>query len=47
MFVFTKNDIAHLKNYSSDNSIIVARPDKGRGVVIEDRDKHINRVCLN
>ena len=42
--VFSKNDISLLRDFASDDSIIVTRPDKGRGVVILDKDDYKKKV---
>ena len=42
--VFSKADIASLKEWATDKSIIVTRPDKGRGVVILDRSKYVEKM---
>lgn len=43
--VFTKEDIANIRNFSSNNkNIIVTRPDKGRGVVLVNKDTYINSM---
>lgn len=38
--IFSKRDLDLLRKFSSDKSIIVCKPDKGRGVVILDKKKY-------
>ena len=42
--VFSKGDLAILKEFAADSSIVVTRPDKGRGVVILDKDDYMKKV---
>ena len=42
--IFSKSDIKLLKDFASDDSIVVTRPDKGKGVVILDRDHYVEKV---
>ena len=42
--VVTKQDISLLKNFSTNKSIVVTRPDKGRGVVIVNKSDYINSM---
>ena len=41
---FSRHDISLLRSYSSDKSIVVTKPDKGRGVVILDRSAYIEKM---
>ena len=43
--IFTKADVNALKLLSTDKSIIVCKPDKGRGVVIVDKDAYVSKMC--
>ena len=43
--IFTKADVNALKLLSTDKSIIVCKPDKGRGVVIVDKDVYVSKMC--
>ena len=40
----SKNHITALKNLSRDDTITISRPDKGRGIVILNRDDYISKV---
>ena len=42
--VFSRNDVKSLKDFASDNTIIVTRPDKGKGVVILDRSEYVCKL---
>ena len=42
--VFSKADISALKEWATDKSIIVTKPDKGRGVVILDKSKYVEKM---
>ena len=42
--IFSKNDIAILKNLSKDSNIIISKPDKGHGVVILDKIDYIRKM---
>ena len=42
--VIEKDDIEILKSLKSESSIIISRPDKGRGVVIQDRNTYIEKM---
>ena len=42
--IFTRSDVALLKSFSSDKSIVIAKPDKGRGVVILDRATYVKKM---
>ena len=41
---FSKHDFKILRDLSKDDSIIICKPDKGRGVVIVDREVYINKM---
>ena len=43
--IFAKADVNALKLLSTDKSIIVCNPDKGRGVVIVDKDVYVSKMC--
>ena len=36
--IFSKSDILHLKEFASNKDVVVCKPDKGRAVVIVDRN---------
>ena len=40
------DDISCLKNFAKNDQIIVSKPDKGKGVVIIDKDKYIDSLQL-
>ena len=42
--VFNKNDVMLLKKLSSDKTVIVCKPDKGRGVVLLDKDMYLSKM---
>ena len=42
--IFNKNDIKTLQNLSRDKSIVICRPDKGRGIVLLDKTEYINKM---
>ena len=42
--IFSHNDLAVLEKFSSDKSIVISKPDKGRGVVILDRTAYIEKM---
>ena len=42
--IFNRNEINILKNLSQDKSIVICRPDKGRGVVILNKSDYINKM---
>ena len=42
--IFSKNDIRLLKCFSTSNDIIVSKPDKGRGVVVVNKQHYIDGV---
>ena len=42
--VFTRHDVNLLKEFAADKSIVVTKPDKGRGVVILDKTSYIDKV---
>ena len=42
--VFARDDITILKNLSKDSSIIICRPDKGRGVVILNKTEYNSKM---
>ena len=42
--VFDKSDLDTLKNLKSDNSIVISRPDKGRGVVVMNKDDYYSKA---
>ena len=48
--IFSKNDIEILKDFSKIDNIIVSKPDKGRGVVVVDKDHYtegLKKMLLN
>ena len=42
--IFKKSDINVLRNLAKDDSIIICKPDKGRGVVILDKNDYHNKM---
>ena len=42
--IFSKNDVKLLRDFASDSSIVVTKPDKGKGVVILDRQHYVEKV---
>ena len=42
--IFSKSDVASLQSLAKNDTIIVTRPDKGRGVVIVDKDVYIKQM---
>ena len=42
--ILTESDLNILKNLKRDNSIIICKPDKGRGIVIIDKDDYITKM---
>ena len=42
--LFNRNEISILKNLSQDKSIVICRPDKGRGVVILNKRDYISKM---
>ena len=42
--IITKADIILLKKFSSNDSIVVCKPDKGNGVVIMDRNDYLSKM---
>lgn len=42
--VFSKADVNAIKSFASDKSIIVSKPDKGKAVVIQDRDDYKRKM---
>lgn len=42
--VFSKEDVDSLKSLSSNDRIVVCKPDKGRGVVIIDKDTYLTQM---
>ena len=44
--VFSKKDVELLKNWAADKTIVVSKPDKGRGVVILDRCKYVEKMSV-
>ena len=42
--IFSKNDIKTLKTLSRDKTLVICRPDKGRGVVLMDRLEYVNKM---
>ena len=42
--VFSKADVNTIKSFAADKSIVVSKPDKGRGVVILDKSDYINKM---
>ena len=42
--MFSKSDVKLLKQFASDESIVVIKPDKGRGVVILDKSDYRTKV---
>ena len=48
--IFSKKDIEILKDFSKIDNIIVSKPDKGRGVVVVDKDHYIEglkKILMN
>jgi hypothetical protein len=43
---YTRKMLQLIKNLRKDKSIHITRPDKGRGIVIMDRDDYINKMNL-
>ena len=39
--IFTSYDVKQLKSLSTDTSVIISKPDKGRAVVLVDREKYV------
>ena len=39
--IFTSHDVKQLKSLSTDTSVIISKPDKGRAVVLVDREKYV------
>ena len=42
--IFTQGDIQFLKSFASNKDIIITKPDKGRGVVIVNKNNYINSM---
>ena len=42
--IVTKSDISILKSLGRNKEIIVTRPDKGRGVVLLDKNKYVEKM---
>lgn len=42
--IFSKEDVSLLKEWANDKSVIVTKPDKGRGVVILDKCKYVEKM---
>ena len=42
--VFSRQDILQLKEFAKNKDIIVCKPDKGRGVVILDKDTYVAKM---
>ena len=42
--IFTQGDIQSLKSFASNKDIIITKPDKGRGVVIVNKNNYINSM---
>lgn len=42
--IFSRSDVKLLKEFASDSSIVVTKPDKGKGVVIVDRQEYVDKV---
>ena len=42
--IFSKEDVTLLKEWATDTSIIVTKPDKGRGVVILDKGEYVQKM---
>ncbi|KAG1682668.1 hypothetical protein GQR58_010742 [Nymphon striatum] len=42
--IFSNDDYRILRSLSTDKSIIISKPDKGRGVVLVNKDTYINRM---
>ena len=42
--IFSKDDVKSLKSLAADKSLVICKPDKGRGVVVLDRSDYVNKV---
>ena len=42
--IFSRNDVTLLKQLESNKNVIVSRPDKGRGVILLNKDTYINSM---
>ena len=42
--VFSSSDISALKHLSKNKDLIISKPDKGRGVVLLDKDTYVTKV---
>ena len=42
--IFSREDVSLLKRFASDKSLVITRPDKGRGVVILDRPSCVEKM---
>lgn len=42
--IFSRMDVKLLREYASDSTIVVTRPDKGKGVVILDRSSYVDKI---
>ena len=44
--IFNETDINILKNLKRNKDLIICKPDKGRGVVILDKDTYVDKMNL-
>ena len=42
--IFTKSDIANLRNLAQNKDLIITKPDKGRGVVVSDKTDYVSKM---
>ena len=42
--IFSRSDVRLLKEFASDPTIVVTKPDKGKGVVVLDKVKYVEKV---
>ena len=42
--IFTKSDMKILENLKKDKNTIICRPDKGRGVIILNREDYVSKM---
>ena len=42
--IFSREDVSLLRRFASDKSLVITRPDKGRGVVILDRPSYVEKM---
>ena len=42
--IFTKSDIELVRRFASNKSVIVARPDKGNGIVVLDKNRYLSSM---